>query len=51
MFDAKCYDLATAFLADQPELDSEENREGLAQEIQDLIEDRLAVLKEKESGE
>lgn len=46
MYDTKCYALAAAFLADTPQLDTEENRTGLAQEIQDLVEDRLAQLEE-----
>lgn len=50
MYDAKCYDLATAFLADKPQLDTEENREGLAQEIQDLLDSRIDELEER-SGE
>jgi hypothetical protein len=37
-FDPKCYELATAFLADENTLDTSTNRESLAQEIQDTIE-------------
>lgn len=38
-FDTKCHDLATAFLGDEPKLDTPENRDALAQIIQTAIED------------
>ena len=38
-FDSKCYDLAEHFLSDEPALQSERNRNRLAQAIQDAIED------------
>ena len=37
-YDAKCYELASDFLADDPKIDNEENRAELAQIIQDAIE-------------
>ena len=46
MFDPKCYDLAVEFLADQPSLDSEANRELLAQAIQDTIEGVIEDMKD-----
>lgn len=41
-FDSKCYELAEAFLADEPDLDTEANRRALAAEIQDVIEGFIA---------
>ena len=38
-YDPKCYDLAAAFLEDEPELATEKNKCKLAQHIQDTIED------------
>lgn len=38
-YDTKCYDLADAFLADEPTLQSENKKRALAQTIQDAIED------------
>jgi hypothetical protein len=37
-FDSKCYDLAEHFLQDEADLDSEDKRKELAQEIQEAIE-------------
>ena len=37
-YDTKCYDLAAAFLHDEPELDTEDKRTSLAQTIQTEIE-------------
>ena len=37
-YDTKCYDLADAFLEDEPALRTEPNRKKLAQEIQTAIE-------------
>lgn len=37
-FDTKCYELAEHFLQDEPDLDNEERRKDLAQEIQESIE-------------
>lgn len=42
MFDTKCYDLAEAFLEDEPHLDTEKRRNELAQIIQTAIEDFIA---------
>jgi hypothetical protein len=39
MYDQKCYDLAESFLSDEPQLNTEENRKALAQDIQAAIED------------
>ena len=49
VFDAKCYELAKAFLSDEPTLDSEESRADLAQDIQNTIEglDRGPAPKER----
>ena len=41
-YDSKCYDLAAAFLADLPDIDTEINRCELAQVIQQTIEDEIA---------
>ena len=40
-YDAKCYDLAEAFLAEETELNTEFCRNELAQQIQDVIESYL----------
>jgi hypothetical protein len=37
-FDSKCYDLAEHFLQDEPDLDNEDRRKELAQEIQEAVE-------------
>lgn len=37
-YDRKCYELADDFLDDYPEIKSPQNLDGLAQEIQDAIE-------------
>ena len=37
-YDTKCYDLAKAFLSDEPALNSEDKRKSLAQHIQTEIE-------------
>jgi hypothetical protein len=39
MYDDKCYKLASDFLEDYPQLNTEQNRSKLAEEIQTLIED------------
>jgi hypothetical protein len=44
-FDAKCYELAKAFLSDEPEIDNEVNRADLAQSIQTAIEDGIEYMK------
>ena len=44
-YDAKCYDLAKAFLADEPQIDTEANRDDLAQSIQDVIEQAIEAMK------
>ena len=38
-FDPECYELAAAFMEDHPERDTPENRQKLAQTIQDAIEE------------
>lgn len=40
-YDVKCLDLATAFLADEPDLNTDLHRGRLAQEIQDCIENYI----------
>ena len=48
MFDPKCYELAAAFLSDHPDKDTQENRETLAQHIQEQIEEMIEfTLQEK----
>ncbi len=42
MYDPKCLDLATTFLEDHPKLNTEKNRDALAQEIQRAIEDWIS---------
>ena len=37
-YDQKCFDLAKAFLEDEPDLDNERGAEELAQAIQEVIE-------------
>jgi hypothetical protein len=37
-FDSECYDLAVHFLQDESDLDNEDRRKELAQEIQDAVE-------------
>lgn len=43
-YDTKCYDLAEAFLEDTPHLNTEKNRDELAQLIQTTIEDQVQHL-------
>jgi hypothetical protein len=50
MFDSKCYDLAEAFLQDEPELATEANIRALAERIQQTIEDFFADRHASESG-
>lgn len=45
-YDPMCYDLAVAFLADEPELDTEDNRDTIANSIQQCIEDEITFLKQ-----
>lgn len=45
-YDAKCLELATHFLKDEPKLDGEETRDALAQLIQDTIERWIKAAKE-----
>ncbi len=46
MFDEKCYELAGAFLEDEPaSIQTEEHRNALAQVIQDAIEQELEAMK------
>jgi len=42
-YDVKCYDLAEAFLEDEPHLDTEKRRSELAQIIQTAIEDFIST--------
>lgn len=44
-FDPKCYDLAKAFLADEPGLDTEAARTTLASAIQDCIQDEIHLMR------
>lgn len=44
-FDTKCYDLAAAFLEDEPELNTEAIRAELASDIQGCIEDYIEFKK------
>lgn len=41
-YDVKCYDIAEAFLGDEPHLDTEKRRSELAQIIQTAIEDFIS---------
>lgn len=41
MFDSKCYDLASAFLEDEPDLFTDKKSKELARVIQDAIEDYI----------
>ena len=38
-YDEKCYELAQAFLADRPELDTPQNQHRLAVAVQQAVED------------
>jgi len=38
-YDKKCYELAVHFLADHPDIDSDDTRDLLAQDIQQAIDD------------
>jgi len=44
-FDPKCYELAAAFLADEPGLNTEAAKVTLAAEIQDCIESEIAFMR------
>lgn len=44
-YDTKCYDLAEAFLEDEPALNTPANRAQLAQEIQTCIEDEIHYMR------
>lgn len=41
MYDTKCYNLAVAFLEDEPAINTPERVNQLAQKIQDTIEDEI----------
>lgn len=41
-YDTKCHDLASAFLADTPDINTEASRDKLAQHIQTAIEDWIS---------
>lgn len=45
-YDSRCYDLATVFLAEYPEKNTEENRDKLAQHIQTEIESEIEFILE-----
>lgn len=46
-YDPKCYDLAEAFLSDEPTLNTSQNRDQLASDIQQAIEDFLELEKSR----
>jgi hypothetical protein len=46
-YDKKCYELAAAFLSEEPGLNSENNRSELAQIIQDDIEDFIDMAEQQ----
>jgi uncharacterized protein YneF (UPF0154 family) len=43
-YDAKCYELASVFLADNPGINSEAARVTMAQQIQQTIEDEIEFM-------
>lgn len=45
-YDSRCYDLASVFLAEYPEKNTEENRDKLAQHIQTEIESEIEFILE-----
>jgi hypothetical protein len=45
-YDTKCYNLASAFLEDHPDKNTEANRKELAQCIQSEIEDAIEIMDE-----
>ena len=45
-YDSRCYDLAALFLSDCPEKNTEENRDKLAQHIQNEIESEIEFILE-----
>lgn len=50
-YDSRCYDLAALFLSDNPDKNTEANRDELAQHIQDEIESWIEyILKPKEDA-
>lgn len=44
-FDSGCYELAAAFLSDEPALNTEAARSTLARAIQDCIEDEIDFMR------
>lgn len=44
-YDQRCYDLAAAFLADEPALNNDRAKHALAIEIQNLIEDEILFMR------
>jgi hypothetical protein len=46
-YDQKCYDLAEAFLLDEPQLSTSADRDALAQAIQSAIEDWIESAKQR----
>lgn len=46
-YDTKCFDLAEAFLEDHPDLNTQANRDTLAQLIQTTIEDEIAYMERR----
>lgn len=43
-YDTRCYDLAETFLEDWPDLNTQANRDSLAQHIQTSIEDEISYM-------
>lgn len=50
-YDRKCYELARDFLGDEPYIDTTDNRDDLAQSIQDAIENTIWSMKEETCDE
>jgi hypothetical protein len=46
-YDTKCYELAEAFLSDEPGLDTGKNIDQLAKDIQQVIEDFIESAKKE----
>ncbi len=49
-YDSRCYDLAALFLSDNPEKNTEANRDELAQHIQTEIEDWIEYILKPAEG-
>ena len=50
LYDERCYDLAEVFLSDEGALNTSENRDELANDIQALIEDFIIVKRRDRDG-